>query len=101
VSNPVITTAEAERLVAATTAPKVTEASIKDHIAAVDYLRHKHMTICIITMSNGFFVVGKAAPASPENFDAQVGERYAFDDAFKQIWQFEGYALRDRLSRDG
>lgn len=96
---PAVTLDEAKAIVETKTAPRVTEASIKDHIAEAEYIRHQHLTICILTMSNGFFVIGKAAPADARNYDRSVGERYAFEDAFKQIWQLEGYALRDRLAR--
>lgn len=56
------------------------------------------LTICILVMQNGFTVIGKSAPASPENFDAEKGRLFAYEDAIKQLWPLEGYALRDRLA---
>lgn len=56
------------------------------------------LTICILVMRNGFTVIGKSAPASPENFDEEKGKRFAYEDAIKQLWPLEGYALRERLS---
>jgi hypothetical protein len=56
------------------------------------------LTICILVMRNGFTVIGKSAPASPENFDVEKGKRFAYEDAIKQLWPLEGYALRERLS---
>lgn len=56
------------------------------------------LTICILVMRNGFTIIGKSAPASPENFDAEKGQRFAYEDAIKQLWPLEGYALRERLS---
>lgn len=56
------------------------------------------LTVCILVMRNGFTVIGKSAPASPENFDAEKGRRFAYEDAIKQLWPLEGYALRERLS---
>lgn len=58
----------------------------------------KLLTICILVMQNGFTVIGKSAPASPENFDPEKGRRFAYEDAIKQLWPLEGYALRERLS---
>jgi hypothetical protein len=58
----------------------------------------KLLTICIITMKNGFTLVGKSAPASPENFDQEKGNRFAYEDAIKQLWPLEGYALREKLA---
>jgi hypothetical protein len=57
------------------------------------------LTICILVMQNGFTVIGKSAPASPQNFDTEKGSRFAYEDAIKQLWPLEGYALRERLSQ--
>lgn len=56
------------------------------------------LTICLLVMANGFTIIGKSAPASPENFDAEKGKRFAYEDAIKQLWPLEGYALRERLA---
>jgi len=92
---------EAKAIVATKTAPKITEASIKDHIDTVQYIDHNRLTICIITMYNGFDVVGVSKSASAANHDPEVGKRYAFDNAFKQLWQLEGYNLRTKLAEAG
>lgn len=57
-----------------------------------------NLTICLLVMRNGFTIIGKSAPASPENFDEEKGRRFAYEDAIKQLWPLEGYALRERLS---
>lgn len=77
--------------------PRVTEESIRAKIADVQYIVHETMTICIITMRSGFKQLGQAAPAAPENFNAEVGKRYAYDDAFRQLWRLEGYLLCEHL----
>ena len=56
------------------------------------------LTICILVMQNGFTVIGKSAPASPENYDQGKGKRFAYEDAIKQLWPLEGYALREKLA---
>ena len=58
----------------------------------------KTLTICLLVLNNGFTVVGKAAPASPENFDPELGRKLAYEDAVRQTWPLMGFALRDRLS---
>lgn len=55
------------------------------------------LTICVLTIDNGFTVVGKSAPASPENFDAEKGRTFAKEDAMRQLWPLMGFALRARL----
>jgi hypothetical protein len=58
------------------------------------------LSICILVMRNGFTVIGKSAPASPENFDADLGKKLAYEDAVRQLWPLMGFALRDRLAAD-
>lgn len=56
-------------------------------------------TLCVLVMRNGCTVIGKSAPASPENFDAEKGRLFAHEDAVEQLWPLMGFALRDRLSK--
>jgi hypothetical protein len=56
------------------------------------------LTLCVLTLQNGFVVTGQSACADPANFDADVGRRLARDDAVKMVWMFEGYALRSALA---
>lgn len=99
-NEPTISTEEAKSIVSTKMAPRVTEESIKARIGGVTYHHIDQLTICVITMVNGFHVTGVSAPASAANYDEKVGERYAFDNAFKSLWQLEGYLLRDRLHRE-
>lgn len=80
-------------------APRVTLQSMEGKIVKTDYYVHENvLTIAIVTMQSGFFVVGKSAPASPENFNAELGKKFAREDAIRHLWAFEGYVLRERLS---
>ena len=56
------------------------------------------LTICIVVMKNGFVVIGKSAPASAENFNPDLGRKFAYEDAVRQLWPLMGYALRDKLA---
>ncbi len=56
------------------------------------------LSICLLVMKNGFTVIGKSAPASAANFDAELGRRFAYEDAVRQLWPLMGFALRDRLA---
>jgi len=97
---------------AVATHPRVSLADIEGKIATVNYLNafdaveaagapaHSSLavlTLCLIVMANGFTVIGKSAPASPENFNADLGRQFAREDAIRQIWPLEGYALRERI----
>lgn len=58
----------------------------------------KCLTICVLTLRNGYTLVGKSACASPENYDAALGNKIAREDARRQIWALEGYVLRSKLA---
>lgn len=60
-----------------------------------------HMTICVMTLDNGFVLVGKSAPADPQNFDAELGAKFAREDCVRQMWPLEGYLLREQLATEG
>ena len=55
------------------------------------------LTVCCLTLKNGFTVTGESACASPENFNAEIGEKIAFDQARNKIWALEGYLLKQKL----
>lgn len=57
------------------------------------------LTVCVLVTLNGFTEVGTSAPASPENFNAELGKRYAREDAIKKLWPKMGYLLREDLFR--
>lgn len=57
------------------------------------------LTICVLTLRNGFTVVGKSACASPENYDAELGHKIAKQNAREQIWALEGYLLKSKLAK--
>lgn len=56
------------------------------------------MTICLVVMKTGFIIIGKSAPAAPENYNQELGRKFAYEDCIRQLWQLEGYALRERLA---
>lgn len=101
---------------AVATAPRVSLADIHDAIAArydftasqaLEALGHvpgvqlSVLSICLLQMKNGFTVVGKSAPASPQNFDPDFGRQLAYEDAVRQLWPLMGYALCDKLANGG
>ncbi|MES3028501.1 MAG: Gp49 family protein [Pseudomonadota bacterium] len=56
------------------------------------------LTLCFVVMKNGFIVVGKSAPASPENYDEAKGKTFAREDAMRQLWPLMAFSLRDQLA---
>lgn len=55
------------------------------------------LSICILQMDNGFCVIGKAAPASADNFNQDHGHQLAYEDAIRQLWPLMGFELRSKL----
>lgn len=56
------------------------------------------LTFCVLVLENGFTVTGESACASPENFDAEIGKKIAYDNAREKIWLLEGYLLKEKLN---
>ncbi len=82
------------------TAARVTPERIDEVIVHTDFyvFPGTTLTVCCLTLANGFTVTGESACASPENFNAELGQRIARDNARQKIWALEGYALRERLA---
>ena len=55
------------------------------------------LTFCVIVLKNGFTVTGESACASPDNFDAEIGKKIAYQNAREKIWMLEGYSLKQKL----
>lgn len=74
--------------------------SAKEAVAALNMPAHDALdilTIHIVVLKNGFTVIGKSAPASPENFNAELGAKLAREDCIRQLWPLMGFCLRDNL----
>lgn len=102
-------------------APRVTPQDIEDNIirevyftagqAAVEFDQHTSrdagldpevqsldlLTICVIVLRNGFTLLGTSACASKENYNQDIGEKIARENAVEQIWPLMGYELRSQL----
>jgi len=53
------------------------------------------VTVCVITLQNGFTVVGKSACANPDNFQEALGQKLAYDDAKQQMFALLAFRLCD------
>ncbi|QZI92129.1 hypothetical protein PODOV073v1_p0004 [Vibrio phage PS25B.1] len=83
-------------------APRLTPDLIDSKIKSVEYhvFESTCLTVCCMTLENGFTVTGESACASPENFDKEIGQKIAFDQARNKIWMLEGYLLKQKLHQD-
>lgn len=55
------------------------------------------LTVCCITLPNGFSVSGESGCADPKEFNAQIGQQIAFNQAFSKVWMFMGWDLANTL----
>ena len=74
---------------------------MKARVAEVEYINPKsipHATVAIVTLNNGYALQGWSAPADPENFNADLGRQYAYEDALRKMWPLEAYVMRDAMT---
>lgn len=81
------------------TAPRVTLEQLERLIVKEAYhvFPGSTLTVCMITLANGYTVTGESACASPENFDEELGRKLAKRATVTKLWALEGYLLRQRL----
>jgi hypothetical protein len=80
-------------------APRLTPDLIDAAIASEQYhvFPGTPLTVCCLTLQNGYCVTGESAAASPTNFDEEIGRKIARQNARDKIWALEGYLLRQRI----
>lgn len=82
------------------TAKRITPDMLDAEIAGEQYhvFPGSCLTVCCLTLKNGFTVTGESACASPENFDDQIGRKIARQNAREKLWPLLGFRLRDQLA---
>jgi hypothetical protein len=71
---------------------------LDEHLSWIDIPRSLGLlTFCVLVLKNGFTVTGESACASPENFNAKIGQKIARQNAVQKIWPMMGYALKEQL----
>jgi len=80
-------------------APRLSPDKIDSVIAKADYyvFPDSMLTVCCLTLRNGFNVTGESACVSPANFNEELGRKIAYGHARDKIWALEGYALKEKL----
>jgi hypothetical protein len=80
-------------------APRLTPEHIDEQIVHAAHYQFPGttVTVCCLTLRNGYNTVGESACVSPNNFDAEIGKKVAYANAREKIWALEAYLLRDFL----
>lgn len=75
---------------------KVTKEQLDELVAQskVEYaVFGKKLTVAVITLPTNFKVTGEASCVDASNFNKELGETYALENAVKKLWELEGYLL--------
>lgn len=88
-----------EEILKGTTAPRIKPDDLEAEILAAQYyvFPGTTLTVCCLTLQNGFTVVGESACASPELFNKELGEKIARENAKQKLWPLLGFRLKDKL----
>lgn len=89
---------ELDKAIAERPYEKVTVEGLNAKIVKTDYiiLPNSTVTLCNITLENGFSVRGESACVDSRNFNKSIGEQLAHKQAFNKLWELEGYLLAER-----
>lgn len=70
---------------------------LESEIADVGYQRvGATLTICVITLVNGYTVTGESGCIDPSIFNEARGKEIAYANAFDKLWGILGYAEKQR-----
>ena len=87
------------------TAPKVTPQQIEAAIVRETYtlLPNGRTTVCQLTLidlgDSGFTVEGQSACVSRDNYNEELGNKIARQNALNEVWKVKGYELALELKR--
>ena len=83
-------------------APRVTKQSMEERIKKTEFVRlTPTVKICNILLDNGYSVRGESACVNPENYNQEIGERVAYDNAFDKLWPLFGFLLAETQYQKG
>lgn len=78
---------------------KITKEFLESEIISVEYNRLQGtLTHCAITVKSGFVFTGESACVDPDNFDPELGEKFAYEQALDQMWMPYGFWLHKALA---
>ena len=58
---------------------------------------NSQLTVCCLTLRNGFTVTGESACVDPANFNKELGQEIAKNKAVGDIWKLEAYLLQQKI----
>jgi hypothetical protein len=94
----VISNEQRDAMLAASPSPdRVTPGYIQSRIRETTFSRlDATVTLCSIRLDNGFSVRGESACVDPANYNREIGEKIAYDNAFQKLWPLFGFLLAEK-----
>lgn len=82
---------------------KLTPEYIAARVVNAEYWRPTgtRMTVCVLTLVNGFAVAGTSSCIYDADFNEEIGRKLAYADAVQKIWELEGYLARTIVDAAG
>jgi len=80
----------------AKTSKRITLDDITALIVDTKFFYDETLTICILKLRNGFKIVGESACVDPVNYNKELGEKFAREDALRKVWPLEAYCLANK-----
>lgn len=73
--------------------PAITKEQLEDKIDDASFFvaPDGRTTFCQLELENGYTVFGQSTARDAENFDREIGEYFAYADAFRQLWPLFGF----------
>lgn len=73
----------------------IQDKDIRDAIKCKEYhlFRNTRHVVCCVTMHCGYTVIGESACANPDEFDLNIGQSYALEDAERKIGALLAYTM--------
>lgn len=70
----------------------ITRSELEERIVSTEYCKlWEKTTVCLLTLDNGFEVVGTSACVDAIDFDISIWEKYAYEKAFDKLWELYGF----------
>lgn len=83
------------------TPTSITKEFLESEIVDVTYSRlAETLTICVIKVKNKFTFTGESACVDPANYNKEIGEKIAYDNAFETMWKPYGFWLKQKLAEE-
>ncbi|MCK5788550.1 MAG: hypothetical protein KAH32_06105 [Chlamydiia bacterium] len=74
---------------------KITEEVVEDAIVKEEYVKlGTKMTACVLTLKDGFEVVGLAGVVDANTYDISMGSKFARVKAKDKVWEHLGSVLQ-------